>query len=43
MALSAVLVADLFTGFSATVWTAWLFFFVVIGIIVQWVFTVCFP
>ncbi|CAA7271006.1 unnamed protein product [Cyclocybe aegerita] len=40
MAISAVLVANLFTGFNATAWTWWLFFAVLIGIIVQWVFTV---
>ncbi|KAJ3502673.1 hypothetical protein NLJ89_g8781 [Agrocybe chaxingu] len=40
MAISAVLVANLFTGLNATAWTWWLFFAVFIGIIVQWVFTV---
>ncbi|KAF8163678.1 hypothetical protein B0H34DRAFT_649957 [Crassisporium funariophilum] len=40
MAISAVLVANIFTGFSATAWTAWVFFAVSIGIIVQWGFTI---
>lgn len=40
MALSAALVANIFTGFNSTAWTAWLFFAVFIGIIVQWLFTV---
>ncbi|KIM48588.1 hypothetical protein M413DRAFT_437796 [Hebeloma cylindrosporum] len=40
MAISAVLVVNLFTGFTAAAWTWWIFFAVVIGIIVQWVFTV---
>jgi len=40
MAFSSVLVANIFTGFSATAWTAWIFFAVFIGIIVQWIFVV---
>ncbi|KAF8801609.1 phospholipid-translocating P-type ATPase [Phlegmacium glaucopus] len=40
MALSAVLVANIFAGFNSTAWTAWLFFAVFIGILVQWLFTV---
>ncbi|KAF9478485.1 phospholipid-translocating P-type ATPase [Pholiota conissans] len=39
MAFSAALVANMFTGFSATVWTWWLAFAVAFGIVVQWVFT----
>lgn len=40
MAISAVLVANIYTGFTATAWTWWIFFAVFVGIIVQWVFTV---
>jgi len=40
MAICAALVANLFTGFNSTAWTAWLFFAVSIGLIVQWLFTV---
>ncbi|KAF9053140.1 phospholipid-translocating ATPase [Panaeolus papilionaceus] len=40
MALAGVLVANMFTGFTATAWTYWLLFAVTIGIIVQWVFTI---
>lgn len=42
MALAGTLVADIYTGFTSTAWTAWLFFAVFIGIIVQWIFTVRF-
>lgn len=42
MALSSVLVANLFTGFSATVWTWWLAFAVAFGLVVQWIFSVCY-
>ncbi|KAF8801621.1 hypothetical protein BYT27DRAFT_7114296 [Phlegmacium glaucopus] len=40
MALSAVLVANIFAGFNSTARTAWLFFAVFIDIIVQWLFTI---
>jgi phospholipid-translocating ATPase len=40
MAIGAALVANLFTGFNSTAWTAWLFFAVSIGLIVQWLFTI---
>ena len=40
MANVSVMVSNIFTGFSATVWTAWLFFAVFIGIIIVWVYTV---
>lgn len=40
MAIAAVLVTNIFTGFTATAWTWWIFFAVFIGIVVQWVFTV---
>ena len=40
MAICAALVANLFTGFNSTAWTAWLFFAVSIGLVVQWLFTV---
>ncbi|KAF8912178.1 hypothetical protein CPB84DRAFT_1761491 [Gymnopilus junonius] len=40
MALSATLVADIFTGFDATAWTWFIFITVFFGIVVQWVFTV---
>ncbi|KDR73714.1 hypothetical protein GALMADRAFT_71945 [Galerina marginata CBS 339.88] len=40
MAISAALVANIFTGLNATAWSAWIFFAVFIGLIVQWVYTV---
>jgi phospholipid-translocating ATPase len=40
MAISAALVANMFTGFSATVWTWWFLFAVAFGLVVQWGFTV---
>jgi len=40
MALSGTLVANLYTGFNSTAWTAWLFFAVSIGLIVEWLYTV---
>ncbi|KAH8827405.1 phospholipid-translocating P-type ATPase [Flagelloscypha sp. PMI_526] len=39
IAVSAVMIADLFTGFAATVWTGWHFFAVSLGIIICWIFT----
>lgn len=43
MAISAVMVANIYTGFSATAWTAWVFFAVFIGIVIVWLFTVWIP
>lgn len=40
MAVSGVLIADIFTGMCASAWTWWLVFFVFIGIVVVWAFTV---
>ncbi|RDB22221.1 putative phospholipid-transporting ATPase C24B11.12c [Hypsizygus marmoreus] len=40
MAIAGVMVADIFTGLSATAWTAWLFFAVFIGIFIVWMFTI---
>ncbi|KAG5723766.1 putative phospholipid-transporting ATPase DNF1 [Termitomyces sp. T112] len=40
MALAAVMIVDIFTGFSAKAWNAWVFFAVFIGIIVVWIFTI---
>lgn len=40
MAIAGVMIANIFTGFSATAWTAWLFFATFIGIIIVWIFTV---
>ena len=40
MALAGTLVANLYTGFNCTAWTAWLFFAVSIGLIVEWLYTV---
>ncbi|KXN91396.1 Putative phospholipid-transporting ATPase C24B11.12c [Leucoagaricus sp. SymC.cos] len=39
MAISAVMVANMYTGFSATAWSGWIFFAVFIGIVIVWVFT----
>ncbi|GLB34572.1 putative cation transport ATPase (P-type) (TC 3.A.3) family, type IV subfamily protein [Lyophyllum shimeji] len=40
MAVVSVMVANIFTGFSATAWNAWVFFAVFIGIIIVWLFTI---
>ncbi|KAF8077575.1 phospholipid-translocating ATPase [Lyophyllum atratum] len=40
MAVVAVMVANIYTGFSATAWNAWVFFAVFIGIVVVWIFTI---
>ncbi|KAF9532854.1 hypothetical protein CPB83DRAFT_846485 [Crepidotus variabilis] len=40
MAISAVLVADLFTGLTSTAWTIWLAVFILIGIVVEWLYTI---
>lgn len=40
MAVAAVMVANMYTGFNATAWSGWIFFAVFFGIIVVWVFTV---
>jgi len=39
MALSAVMVANMYTGFNATAWSGWIFFAVFLGIVIVWVFT----
>ncbi|KAJ7068197.1 phospholipid-translocating ATPase [Mycena amicta] len=39
MAISAVMVANLYTGLMATAWTFWLFFALAFGICVAWGFT----
>jgi len=41
MAISAVMVANMFAGFSTTAWSGWIFFAVFVGIVIIWVFTVC--
>jgi len=40
MALAGTLVANLYSGFNCTAWTAWLFFAVSIGLIVEWLYTI---
>lgn len=40
MAISAVMVANIYTGFNATAWTGWIFFAVFLGIVIVWVFSV---
>ncbi|KAF9447871.1 phospholipid-translocating P-type ATPase [Macrolepiota fuliginosa MF-IS2] len=40
MAITTVMVANMYTGFNATAWTGWLFFAVWLGIVIVWVFTV---
>ncbi|KAG6908762.1 hypothetical protein DXG01_003374 [Tephrocybe rancida] len=40
MAVAAVMIANIYTGFSATAWNAWVFFAVFIGIVVVWLFTI---
>lgn len=42
MALAAVMVVNIFTGFSAKAWNAWIFVTVFFGIVVIWCFTVSF-
>jgi len=39
MAISAVMVACLYNGLNTSVWTAWVFFAVFIGIILVWIYT----
>ncbi|KAF9014178.1 phospholipid-translocating ATPase [Cyathus striatus] len=39
MAISAVMVANIFAGFSATAWNGWVFFAVLIGILIVWLYT----
>ncbi|KAF5358414.1 hypothetical protein D9756_001292 [Leucocoprinus leucothites] len=39
MAISAVMVANMYTGFNATAWSGWIFFAVFVGIVIVWVFT----
>ncbi|ESK96526.1 phospholipid-translocating atpase [Moniliophthora roreri MCA 2997] len=38
-AVTAVMVADIFTGMAASAWTWWLVFFVFIGIVIVWLYT----
>ncbi|KAG6885889.1 hypothetical protein C0993_008408 [Termitomyces sp. T159_Od127] len=40
MALAAIMIVDIFTGFSAKTWNAWVFVTVFFGIVVIWFFTV---
>jgi phospholipid-translocating ATPase len=40
MAISAVMVACLFTGLNTNVWTAWVFFAIFLGIVLVWLYTV---
>ncbi|KAG6902242.1 hypothetical protein C0995_002614 [Termitomyces sp. Mi166 len=40
MALTAVMIVNIFTGFSAKAWNAWIFFLVFIGIVIVWIFTI---
>ena len=40
MALSAVMSANLFNGLNTTAWTGWVFFAVLIGILLVWLYTV---
>jgi phospholipid-translocating ATPase len=42
IAVSGVMVIDIFTGLCATAWTWWHAFAVFFGIVVVWLFTVCF-
>ncbi|KAJ7700010.1 hypothetical protein B0H17DRAFT_1196026 [Mycena rosella] len=39
MALSAIMVANFYTGLTATAWTFWIFFALAFGIIIAWGFT----
>jgi hypothetical protein len=41
--ISAAMVADIFTGFEASAWTAWLYFAVLVGLVILWAFTVRWP
>ncbi|KAK0212024.1 phospholipid-translocating ATPase [Armillaria fumosa] len=41
MVLSAVIVINLFIGMNTNVWTGWVFFAVLIGIILVWLYTAC--
>jgi hypothetical protein len=40
MAIAAVMVTDLFVGLNTNVWTAWVFFAVLAGIVIIWIYTV---
>jgi phospholipid-translocating ATPase len=40
MLMSSAMVANIYTGFDAMAWTAWLFFAVFIGLIILWLFAV---
>jgi len=40
MAITAVMVANLFNGLNTNVWTGWVFFAVFVGIVLVWLYTV---
>ena len=40
MVISAVMTANLFNGLNTSVWTAWVFFAVFLGIVLVWLYTV---
>lgn len=40
MAISAVMAANLFNGMNTNVWTGWVFFAVLVGIVLVWAYTV---
>jgi len=40
MAIAAAIAANLFNGLNTRVWTAWVFFAVLIGIVLIWAYTV---
>ncbi|KAG6810123.1 hypothetical protein H0H92_013221 [Tricholoma furcatifolium] len=40
MAVVAVMIADIYTGFNSFAWSAWIFFAVFVGILVVWLFTI---
>jgi len=41
IAISAVLVTNLFNGLNTSVWTWWVFFAVFLGIVLVFIYTVC--
>ncbi len=43
MAFGAVLAANLFNGLNTSAWTGWVFFAMLIGVVLIWVYTVCQP
>jgi phospholipid-translocating ATPase len=42
MVFATVIAVSLCNGLNTNVWTGWVFFAVFIGIIILWIFTVCF-